>query len=189
MKNFRFNPKFLVKPFRKGRPYPCFGKNFDITTDQCRRVNNMEAYRNGLSDISAEEAGDLNHIQPVFYLMEQADGFKGYQEDERLVHKWNGLLLFSHSHKDRTRKTVMENRKPWNVVLAFDDPDKDRYWFVVDTREKWPDEETFWCDRATWKELLDEKLVNTMAYDSDYYVRALTPDHYDIVDREVLFGE
>ena len=189
MKKLTFNPKFLVKPFKNGRLYPCFGTSFDITTVFCQRVINLEDYRQGICDMTEDKAEELRHHQPVFYLQQQADAFTDNGDGARLRHRWNGLLLFSKRDKKWTRITVMENRKEWNVVLSFEDPDKDRYWFVVDTKETSFDEETFWCDRARWKAKLDEDLDSVTAYDYSYYVRALMPEHYDIVDREVLFGE
>ena len=181
MNKIRTKSTFLVKPCYEGHTFPCYQSGFHNTTTESIRVNRLEDMRLGTEDYTEEEFYDLKGKQPVFFLMETLSPEGSYQ--------WNGRILFSHVNKELSRQLVEQHRKEWNVVLSFSDPDADRYFFVVDTKAEELTEEAFVKTRKEWADRLNRTLSHVTQHNISFYVRALTPDYYDIVDLDALFGK
>lgn len=179
--SIRTKSSFLVKPCFEGRPYPCYQSGFRDTTTESVRVIRLEDMRLGIEDHTEEEFYDLKGKQPVFFLMETLSPEGTYQ--------WNGHILFSHVNKEVSRRLVEQHQKEWNIVLSFSDPDTDRYFFVVDTQSEELTEEAFLKARKEWAERLNKTMSHVTQHNMNFYVRALTPEYYDIVDLDALFGK
>lgn len=196
----RTKSTFLVKPCYEGRPFPCYQSGFRDTTSESVRVNRLEdmrlkiaeclecsveckdnTKRSTLNSQLYHEFYDLKGKQPVFFLMETLSPEGSYL--------WNGRILFSHVNKETSRRLVEQHRKEWNVVLSFSDPDADRYFFVVDTNADVLTEEAFLKSRKEWADRLNRTMSHVTQHNMSFYVRALTPDYYDIVDLDALFGK
>lgn len=181
MNTIRTKSTFLVKPCYEGHTFPCYQSGFHNTTTESIRVNRLEDMRLGIEDHTEEEFYDLKGKQPVFFLMETLSPEGSY--------RWNGRILFSHVNKETSRRLVEQHRKEWNVVLSFSDPDADRYFFVVDTKADVLTEEAFLKSRKEWADRLNRTMSHVTQHNMSFYVRALTPDYYDIVDLDALFGK
>lgn len=181
MNTIRTKSTFLVKPCYEGHTFPCYQSGFHNTTTESIRVNRLEDMRFGIEDHTEEEFYDLKGKQPVFFLMETLSPEGSY--------RWNGRILFSHVNKETSRRLVEQHRKEWNVVLSFSDPDADRYFFVVDTKADVLTEEAFLKSRKEWADRLNRTMSHVTQHNMSFYVRALTPDYYDIVDLDALFGK
>ena len=182
--NIRSRSTFLVKPMYEGKSFKCYESGFNDTIAKSIRVTRLESMRLNLIDHTEEEFNNLLSKQPLFYLQERfGPEFPSYE--------WNGFILFGiPGNKEQTRKVVMDNQKRLNIILAFDDPDKDFYYILIDTETDGGTNEEF----LKWREDIREMVVKPIfhkphVYGFDFYCRASTPDHYDIVDYDTLFGK
>lgn len=177
----RTQSTILVKPRFEGRTFNCYESGFDATTQKSVRVIRLEDMRIGIENHSEEEFYDLKGKQPLFYFMETFTPDGQYQ--------WNGRLLFSHVNKEITRSLVGEHQQDWNIIAAFSDPDTDRYFFVVDTKSSVLSDESFLNQRKVWADRLNKTLAHVTQHKQNFYVRALRPEYYEILDRDALFGK
>ena len=191
MKQKKEKCSFLVKPLPKGRPYPCYERGFDTTIEDCQRVARLEDMRLGIEEHTPDEFFLLNGNQPVFYLQERYSAAGMAREEGGKLEdiEWNGLLLFLCGGKDEARRLVMAYREDWHIVLAFDEPDSDRYFLVVDTMTEDLSGSSFLKSQVEWKSRLELILGKTTCVKLEFYVRVYASSHYDIVDRESLFGK
>lgn len=180
----RVKSTFLVRPMYEGKTYPCFQSGFNATREESIRVRRMEDMRLGIEDCTPAEFEDYMGKQPVFYLQERfADEvFPGYE--------WNGFLLFSIRGKEDARKIALAHKDELHIILSFDDPDADIYYILVDTETGGGTHEEF----LKWQEDVRDMCIKPYfrkpkGYNFDRYCRALTPEHYDIVELDVLFGK
>lgn len=202
----RVKSTFLVKPMYEGKSFSCFESGFNATRQNSIRVNNMEDLRLQVDECLG--VGSLNHNriknlplvadlnpalyqqfvdylgkQPLFYFQERfAPECPGYE--------WNGFLLFSILGTEYARKVVLDHKDELHVVLAFDDPDSDIYYILIDTETGGGSLEDF----VRWQEDIRDMVLlpyfhNPVGYMLNYYSRALAPRHYDVVDADVLFGK
>ena len=74
-------------------------------------------------------------------------------------------------------------------MLAYDDPDSDCYSIVVDTMAEDFSHDSFLKFQSMWKSRLDLILGQANGVGLEFYERVYTSSHYDIVDREALFGQ
>lgn len=172
---------FLMKPAIEAKSFPCTEFNFDQTLE-CPRVIRLQDYLIGLEELTEEQAYKLTGNQPIFYLQERfAENGDGYD--------WNGFILFRFQDKMEARKVAIEHAEDLSVALAFDSPLDNRYYILVKTGAEKFDEKSrlHYCYKH--KALLQQYLPNPKWMDLDYYVRAFTSDHYDVVNKDLLFGE
>lgn len=179
----RVQTNFLVKPKYEGKLYPCYESGFHATQEESIRVRRMEDMRLGLEDCTKEEFEDYLGKQPLFFLQERfAPVCPGFE--------WNGFLLFAIRGKEDARKMALAHKDDLHIILSFDDPDADRYYILVDTETGGGTQEEF----QKWQEDVRDMCVKPyfrkpICHTIGYYSRALTPDHYDIVDLDALFGK
>lgn len=177
----RTGKPFLMKVAVEGKSFPCSEFNFDQTLE-CPRVIRLQDYLYGLEELTEEQAYKLNGNQPVFYLQERfIEEHQGYE--------WNGFILFRFNDKQEARKVAIEQAEELNIALAFDSPLDNRYYILVKTAaDKFNEKSrTHYCYKH--KVLLQEYLPKPHWMDLDYFVRAFTPDHYDVVNKDMLFGK
>lgn len=184
-KAIRYGKTFLVKPAFEASSFMCTDLNFRETLE-CPRVIRMEDYMNGIEPMSREEAFQLAGNQPVFYFQERAatdvDGeFKGYE--------WNGFLLFRTSNKAEAREAVSEHAEELNIILAYDNPMDNLYYILIDTKAEKLDEKTLRKMRFKHKSLLIKHIPYVTWTVTDYFARAFTENHYDLVNMDALFGK
>lgn len=172
---------FLVKPRYEGRAYKCSESGFDATTQESVRVIRLEDMRQGIEDHTTDEFYDLKGKQPVFFLMETLSPEGQFE--------WNRFILFSHVNIEVSRKLVNQHKHDWNVVAAFADPDDDRYFFLIDTKAGDHSDENFIRLRKQWAMELNKVMSHVTQHNQNFYVRAIMPEYYDIVDRDALFGK
>lgn len=177
----RHKSSFLVRPCYQGRFHSCYESGFDVTTTESRRVNKLEQMRQGLIPWTVKDFYDLRGKQPVFDFMQT------FTEDGEL--QWNGLLLLHHVNQEVSRRLIAEHQAEWHVVAAFPDPDKDIYFFVIDTRTDDFSEESFLKLRKEWASRLNKVFSHVSLHSPGYYARAHPAKYYDILDRDALFGE
>jgi len=175
----RNESRFLVRPNYEGKSFPCYESSFDNTC-LCPRVVRLEDMRLGTEAHTPQQYFDLKGKQPTFWLQERW-GAEGIE--------WNGLLLFAAQGKEAARQTVRTHRQEWNVVLAFDEPDADRYFFLVATPTDGGTEKDFARWQQETKNRLQKSLKGVKTFRLASYTRAYTAEHYDIVDRDALFGQ
>lgn len=176
----RYGKKFLMKPIQTLKIRMCSNYDFDKATE-CYRVTHLEDYRYGIEDMSAEELFRLKGNQPIFFLQERLT------QDHEI--QWNGLLLYSINGKEDAHKVALAHKKDLHIVLAFDDPDADRYFILIDTGTDGGSKEDFLQWQYDVKEMiLSHYFHNPTGKNLDFYVRAFTSPHYDIIDRDALFG-
>lgn len=191
MKQKKQKSSFLVKPLPKGRPYPCYERGFDTATEDCQRVARLEDMRLGIEEHTEDVFFELKANQPVFYLQERYTAVGMSREGGGLLVdiEWNGLLLFHCLGKEEVRRLVKVYREEWHIVLAYDDPDSDCYSIVVDTMAEDFSHDSFLKFQSMWKSRLDLILGQANGVGLEFYERVYTSSHYDIVDREALFGQ
>lgn len=178
----RTKSTILVKPRYEGRTYPCYESGFDDTTTESIRVIRLEDMRLGIEDHSPDEFYDLKGKQPTFYLQAR-------HAADRPGIEWNGYLLYSVSDKKSARKVAVANKEKLHIVMAFDDPDTNRYFILVDTETGGGTEEEFYL----WRKDISDTMISPffhkpVCHNLNFYTRALLPEYYHIVDRDVLFG-
>lgn len=179
----RANSTFLVKPMYEGNTFRCYESGFNATCEDSIRVTRLEDMRLGIEDHTDEEFHDLRGKQPLFYLQETF-------AHDRIGYDWNGFLLYAvNKNKEDARKVALANKEQLHIILAFDDPDADRYYMLIDTQTGGGTEDDF----LTWQTDIREGIMQhyfhkPVSFGMDYYIRASTLDHFDIVDRDVLFG-
>lgn len=183
----RYGKTFLLKATISAKSRMCSCYDFDKAMESYR-VNLLEDYRYGIEDMTAEELFKLMGNQPILFLQEAK-----VSQDESLsdgsIFKWNGKLLFSVMGKEDARKVALAHKADLHIVLAFDDPDADRYFILIDTGTDGGSKEDF----LQWQQNLKEMILSRYFHHPsgktlDFYVRALTSPHYDIIDRDALFG-
>lgn len=177
----RTNSTFIVKPKYEGRPYPCYESGFDATTTESIRVLRLEDMRLGIEEHTDEMFFDLKGKQPTFFLQER------FGEDS---FQWNGYLLYSVRDKKSARQVALANKEKLHIVLAFEDPDSDRYFILVDTETGGGTEEEF----LLWRDDIRDTMISPLfhkpvVHNLNFYTRALLTGYYDIVNRDVLFGK
>lgn len=180
----RTNSNILVKPMFEGKTHRCYESGFNSTREDSIRVTRMEDMRLGIEDCTPEEFKEYLGKQPLFYFQERfAAECPGYE--------WNGFLLFSvNNHVDDARKVIIDHKDELHVILAFDDPDFDRYYILIDTETGGGSIEDFHKWRDDVKDMvLSRYLHKVKGHQLDYYCRAFTTDHYDIEDHDALFGK
>lgn len=188
----RTKSTFLVKPRYEGRAFPCYESGFDDTTTESIRVIRLEDMRQEIANTQLstlnsklyEQFYDLRGKQPLFYLQKRF-------AQEHVGFEWNGLLLYAvNKNKADARKVAIANQDKLHIVLAFDDPDTDRYYMLIDTQTGGGTEDDFLTWRADIREgIMQHYFHKPIGFGMDYYIRASTLDHFDIVDRDALFGE
>lgn len=193
----RYGKTFLLKATISAKSRMCSNFDFDKATD-CYRVNLLENYRYGIEDMSAEEHFKLVGNQPILFLQEAKKTWSPLlkakvSNDEALsdgsIFKWNGKLLYCINGKEDARKVALAHKADLHIVLAFDDPDADRYFILIDTGTDGGSKEDF----LQWQQNLKDMILsryfhNPSGRSLDFYIRALTSPHYDIIDRDALFG-
>lgn len=171
----------LVKPFAEGRPFNCFESNFTANTVHSRRVNRLHDIHLGLKECSDEERYRLIGNQPVFYLMET------YDSEGRW--KWNGRLLFSTKMCDEAREMIRNHSEELHIIMAFEDPNNNHFFFLVDTgTEDLSDESYLAQSRKTFK-AVRKYLPKVSYHQPNFYVRVLPEHYYEVLDRDALFGK
>lgn len=180
----RVSSTFLVRPMYEGKTFPCFESGFNATREESIRVRRMEDMRLGIEKCTTQQFEEYLGKQPVFYFQERfADG-------ELPSYEWNGFLLFAIRGTETARKTALAHKDELHIILSFDDPDYDRYYILVDTGTgggtpgeflKWQEDVRDLC--------LKKYFHKPLGFNTERFTRALTPDHYDIVDVDVLFGK
>ena len=171
----------LVKPFAEGRPFNCFESNFTANTVRSRRVNRLHDIHLGLKECSDEERYRLIGNQPVFYLMET------YDSEGRW--KWNGRLLFSTKMCDEAREMIRNHSEELHIIMAFEDPNNNHFFFLVDTgTEDLSDESYLAQSRKTFK-AVRKYLPKVSYHQPNFYVRVLPEHYYEVLDRDALFGK
>lgn len=187
----RANSTFLVKPMYEGKTFRCYESGFNATCEDSIRVIRLEdmrqeianTQRSSLNSKLYEQFYDLRGKQPLFYLQERF-------AQEHVGFEWNGFLLYAvNKNKADARKVALANQDKLHIVLAFDDPDSDRYYMLIDTQTGGGTEDDFLTWRADIREgIMQHYFHKPVGFGMDYYIRASTPDHFDIIDRDVLFG-
>lgn len=171
----------LVKPFAEGRPFNCFESNFTANTVRSRRVNRLHDINLGFQECSDEERYRLIGNQPVFYLMET------YDSEGRW--KWNGRLLFSTKMCDEARQMIRDHSEELHIIMAFEDPNNNHFFFLVDTGADDLSDESFLShSRKTFK-AVRKYLPKVSYHQPNFYVRVLPEHYYEVLDRDALFGK
>lgn len=180
----RANSTFLVKPMYEGKTFRCYESGFNATCEDSIRVIRLEDMRLGIEDHTNEQFYDLRGKQPLFYFQERF-------AQEHVGFEWNGFLLYAvNKNKADARKVALANQDKLHIVLAFDDPDTDRYYMLIDTQTGGGNEDDFLTWRADIREgIMQHYFHKPIGYGMDYYIRACTLDHFDIINRDALFGE
>lgn len=168
----------------EGNSMPCNEFHFDLTCNESIRVHKLEDARLGISELTDEEYYLLRGRQPIFYFQERfASDRPGYE--------WNGLLLFSvKKHAEDARKVAHSVKEELNIVLAFTDPESERYFFLIDTKTDGGTEQ----EHDQWASDIFDTQVSRYFHKARFhkmttYTNALLPEYYDILNREALFGK
>ncbi len=177
----RTGKSFLVKPAYKASSFMCTEYNFDKTLE-CPRVSRLQDHLSGLEVLSGKDLYSLMGNQPVFYLQERfAPDTRGFS--------WNGLLLFRTDDKEAARQLVREQAADLHIVMAFDSPLEGNYYILIATGTSRFDEKALKKNRFKYKALLEQHLSRVSWMPVDFFVRAFTEEHYDLVDKDFLFGK
>lgn len=176
----RTGKTFLMKPAYEANSFMCTEFNFEQTVE-CPRVVRIQDYLCGIEDLTNEELYRLMGNQPVFYLQERF-------ATDRTGYEWNGFLLFRTDDKLQARKLVTEHSADLNIVMGFDSPLDNRYYILINTGTDRFDEKMLKKNRFKYKALLEQHLDKVTWMSIDFFVRAFTEDHYDLVDKDALFG-
>lgn len=184
-KAIRYGKTFLVKPAYEAPSFMCTDLNFRETLE-CPRVIRMEDYMNGIEQMSREEAFQLAGNQPVFYFQERVA--KG-EDDEFNGYEWNGFLLFRTSNKAEAREAVRNHAEDLDIILAYNNPMDNFYYMLIDTKADRLDEKELRHKRFKHKALLMKYIPYVTWTATDYFARAFTENHYDLVNKNALFGK
>lgn len=177
----RSGKTFLMKPAYEANSFMCTDFNFEQTVE-CPRVIRLQDYLSGIEDLTDDELYRLMGNQPVFYLQERfATDRSGYE--------WNGFLLFRTDDKQQARQLVTDHATDLHIVMGFDSPLDNRYYILINTGTGRFDEKVLRKNRFKYKALLEQHLDKVTWMSIDFFVRAFTEDHYDLVDKDALFGE
>ncbi len=176
----RTGKSFLVKPAYKASSFMCTEYNFDKTLE-CPRVIRLEDHLCGIEELPQDQLIPLMGNQPVFYLQERY-----YPESPR--YDWNGLLLFRTDDKKAARQLVKERPAHLHIVMAFDSPLDGHYYMLIATGTDRYDRTVMQKCRFKYKALLERHLSEVKWMSADFFIRAFTEAHYDLVDRDYLFG-
>lgn len=176
---------FLMKPAVEANSFLCTEFNFDQTLE-CPRVIRLQDYLYGIEELTEEQLHKLIGNQPVFYLQER---FAESEGGEWNGYEWNGLILYRFLDKQLARKVATENADKLGIVLAFDSPLDNKYYILIKTDAEKFDEKSrlHYCYKH--KAQLEQYLPKAHWLDQDFFVRAFTADHYDVVNRDALFGK
>ena len=185
----RTGKSFLVKPMTTTASYMCSEFNFNQSLC-CKRVVRFENYLNGVEALSDDEMCRLMYNQPVFYLQEAlVDEQSAYKEDAVGRYRWNGFILYRCDDKAKGRENILKHANDLNVALAFDSPIDNRYYFLVKTDAETFDDNTLSKYQYKYKDLLRNHGIEAYWMPMAYFVRAFAENHYDIIDRDLLFGK
>lgn len=176
----RFGKTFLMKPAYEANSFMCTDFNFEQTIE-CPRVIRLQDYLCGIEELTDDELYHLMGNQPVFYLQERfATNRSGYE--------WNGFLLFRTDDKQKARQLVTEHAADLHIMMGFDSPLDNRYYILINTGTDRFDEKMLKKTRFKYKALLEQHLDKVTWMSIDFFVRAFTESHYDLVDKDALFG-
>ena len=185
----RTGKSFLVKPMSTTASYMCTEFNFNQSLC-CKRVVRFENYLNGVEALSDDEMCRLMYNQPVFYLQEAlVDEQSAYKEDAVGRYRWNGFILYRCDDKAKGRENILKHANDLNVALAYDSPIDNRYYFLVKTDAETFDDNTLSKYQYKYKDLLRNHGIEAYWMPMAYFVRAFAENHYDIIDRDLLFGK
>lgn len=101
--------------------------------------------------------------------------------------KWNGRFLFSYHDAKFAEKVIMAHAEELGVILAFREPDYDRYWFLVDVQPVDFSEETAKQERIRILGELHRYFPRVTPYGQWFFCRAVPEEYIDYMDSEALF--
>ena len=147
-------------------------------------------YKRHVEALSDDEMCRLMYNQPVFYLQEAlVNEQSAYKEDAVGRYRWNGFILYRCDDKAKGRENILKHANDLNVALAFDSPIDNRHYFLVKTDAETFDDNTLSKYQYKYKDLLRNHGIEAYWMPMAYFVRAFAENHYDIIDRDLLFGK
>lgn len=167
-----------VKLYRDTKTHPCNEFQFDLTVNNYHVLHHLDELLQ-IADVSDQEFYEHHGNQPVLFL--------GLRFEDRQA-RWNGNLHLSTDDIDAARKLVMEN-KDLHIVVAYLDPYTCQYHIVFATDADDKSEESFREMRRKYVKELREYIKKFRIHFYNFYVRALPLDHYEVLDRDTLFGK
>lgn len=170
---------FINRPFAEGKVFPC-GEEYFWKSIECKRVKRLDQMRKGEIPHNEEEFEGLKRNQPMFNFTNR------YTPDGP---KWNGRFLFSYHDAKFAEKVIMAHAEELGVILAFREPDYDRYWFLVDVQPSDFSEETAKKERIRILGELHRYFPRVTPYGQWFFCRAVPEEYIDYLDSEALFGE
>lgn len=177
----RTGKPFLMKPAYEANSFMCMEYNFDKTFE-CPRVVRLQDYLCGIEELSGNELQQLLGNQPVFYFQERfGEGENRYE--------WNGFILFRTTDQQLARLVARERAQELNIALAFSSPLDNKYYMLVKTDATCFNERKHRHYCFKHKALLLKYLPKVQWMPTDFFVRAFAQDHYDVVNKDMLFGE
>lgn len=168
---------FINRPFAEGKVFPCGEEHF-WKSIECKRVKRLDLMRKGELPHNDEEFEGLKRNQPMFNFTNR------YTPDGP---KWNGRFLFSYHDAKFAEKVIMAHAEELGVILAFREPDYDRYWFLVDVQPVDFSEETAKQERIRILGELHRYFPRVTPYGQWFFCRAVPEEYIDYLDGDALF--
>lgn len=178
--NYRRNMKrMMMKVFRDTSAFPCNEFDFERCVS-CHQVQHHLDELLGIADSNEAQFYKHHGNQPIIFpTMNLQDGHG----------IWNGLLHYTSDDIYATRAFIKQLAGEMDVVIAYEDPYTNLYHFIIDTHEQDLSDENFRRVRKLHNWKLHDKVCNLRPHHYNFYVRALPLDHYEILDRNALFGD
>lgn len=177
---------FLNRPFLEGKVMPCGEEHF-WRSIECKRVKLLDQMRKGAIGCNPEEFEGLKRNQPMFNFTNRYLSDEDPRREDGINVEWNGRFIFSYHDAAFAQKVVEAHAEELGIILAFREPDYDRYWIVVDSHTSDFSDETAKKERIRVMRDLHRYFARITPYGQWFFCRAVPEEYIDYIDEEALF--
>ena len=177
---------FLNRPYCEGKVMPCGEEHFWRSIES-KRVKRLDQMRKGAIGCNPEEFEGLKRNQPMFNFTNRYLPDDDPRREDGMYIEWNGRFLFSYHDSAFAQKVIEAHAEELGVILAFREPDYDRYWIVVDSGTSDFSDETAKKERIRVMRNLHRYFARITPYGQWFFCRAVPEEYIDYIDEEALF--
>lgn len=177
---------FLNRPYCEGKVMPCGEEHFWKSIN-CKRVKLLNQMRKGDIGCNPEEFEGLKRNQPMFNFTNRYLADDDPRRNDGKYIAWNGRFLFSYHDAAFAQRVIEAHAEELGVILAFREPDYDRYWIVVDSHASDFSDDTAKKERIRVMRDLHRYFPRITPYGQWFFCRAVPEEYIDYIDEEALF--
>lgn len=177
---------FLNRPYCEGKVMPCGEEHFWRSIES-KRVKRLDQMRKGIIGCNPEEFEGLKRNQPMFNFTNRYLADDDPRRNDGKYIEWNGRFLFSYHDTAFAQRVIEAHAEELGVILAFREPDYDRYWIVVDSLASDFSDDTAKKERIRVMRDLHRYFPRITPYGQWFFCRAVPEEYIDYIDEEALF--